>query len=208
MPPSATLRDVAANPKRLGATLGVLTVLHTCGQNVHHHPHAHCVVSGGGLSCNAAGKLDASPRWLACRSGFFLPVWVLSRVFRGKFLARLRGAIDTGQPRLPGTLAEAPVGAGGWAGLYAKDWVVYSKRPFGGPAQVLKYLARYSHRVAISNARLVELRAGRVTFRYGDYGDAQKAQDDDARCCQVLAAFPAARLAQGIREDPPLWSAG
>src|SRR5207247_2969548 len=83
---AATLREVAANPKRLGAVVGVLMVLHTWGQNLHHHPHVHCVVTGGGLSCDASGKIDAAPRWVACRPGFFLPVRVLSRIFRGKFL--------------------------------------------------------------------------------------------------------------------------
>jgi hypothetical protein len=179
---AATLRDVAANPKRLGATVGMVLVLHTWGQNLHHHPHVHGVVTGGGLSCDRAGKVEAAPRWVACRPGFFLPVRVLSRVFRGKFLAGLRAAIDAGDVRLPAALAEAPAGAAWWSSLYAKEWVVYSKRPFGGPQQVLKYLARYTHRVAISNARLLDLRDGRVTFRYQDYTDAhrQKAMTLDA----------------------------
>jgi hypothetical protein len=174
---AATLRDVAANPKRLGATVGVLMVLHTWGQNLHHHPHVHCVVTGGGLSCDRGGKIDPSPRWLACRPGFFLPVRVLSRVFRGKFLAGLRQALDQGNLALPtrlATLAEVRARCRWCASLYAKDWVVYAKRPFGGPAQVLKYLARYTHRVAISNSRLLELRDGRVTFRYKDYADAHR----------------------------------
>ena len=174
---AATLRDVAANPKRLGATLGVLMVLHTWGQNLHHHPHVHCVVTGGGLSCDSAGKLDATPRWVACRPGFFLPVRVLSRVFRGKFLAGLRAALQDGTLVLPGqltALAEGSSRAGWCSALYAKEWVVYAKHPFGGPAQVLKYLARYTHRVAISNSRLLDLHDGRVTFRYKDYADAHK----------------------------------
>jgi hypothetical protein len=174
---AATLREVSANPKRLGAAVGVLMVLHTWGQNLHHHPHVHCVVTGGGLSCDSAGKIDASPRWRACRPGFFLPIRVLSRVFRGKFLAGLGVALDNGQFALPGELAaltEPAVRAAWWGKLYTKDWVVYAKRPFGGPAQVLKYLARYTHRVAISNSRLVELRDGRVTFRYKDYANDHK----------------------------------
>src|SRR5262249_34252208 len=136
-----------------------------------------CVVTGGGLSCDSAGTIEASPRWRACRPGFFLPVRVLSRVFRGKFLAALRSLFDAGKLLLPGrlaALAEARARAGWYASLVAKDWVVYAKRPFGGPAQVLKYLARYSHRVAISNSRLLELRDGRVTFRYQDYADAHR----------------------------------
>jgi len=174
---AATLREVAANPQRLGASVGVLMVLHTWGQNLHHHPHVHCVVTGGGLSCAATGKVDASPRWRACRPGFFLPVRVLSRVFRGKFLAGLGAAFDQGQLHLPGNLhrvVDPGCRAAWWQTLYAHDWVVYSKRPFGGPAQVLKYLARYTHRVAISNSRLVELRDGRVTFRYKDYADGRR----------------------------------
>jgi hypothetical protein len=174
---AATLRAVAASPKRLGAAVGVLMVLHTWGQNLHHHPHVHCVVTGGGLSCDATGTIDRSPRWRTCRPGFFLPVRVLSRVFRGKFLAGLHTAFDQGKLLLPSRLhrfAEPSVRAAWWKTLYARDWVVYSKRPFGGPAQVLKYLARYTHRVAISNARLVELRDGRVTFRYRDYADGHR----------------------------------
>jgi hypothetical protein len=172
---AATLREVAANPKRLGATVGVLMVLHTWGQNLHHHPHVHCVVTGGGLSCDSAGKIAAAPRWRACRPGFFLPVRVLSRVFRGKFVAGLRTALAQSTLVLPGplvALAEPHAGAAWCASLFAKEWVVYAKRPFGGPAQVLKYLARYTHRVAISNSRLLELHAGRVTFLYKDYADA------------------------------------
>jgi hypothetical protein len=158
-----TMREVAANPQRLGAQVGVLMVLHTWGQNLHHHPHVHCVVTGGGLSCNAKGAVDASPRWLSCRPGFFLPVRVLSRVYRGKFLAGLRALAAQGTVVLP------ELGP-----LYAKDWVVYAKPPFGGPEQVLKYLARYTHRVAISNHRLVKLEKGQVTFRYKDYADSRK----------------------------------
>jgi hypothetical protein len=158
-----TLREVTANPQRLGAQVGVLMVLHTWGQNLHHHPHVHCVVTGGGLSCNARGVVDATPRWVSCRSGFFLPVRVLSRVYRGKFLAGLRALAAQGKVALP------ELGP-----LYAKDWVVYAKPPFGGPEQVLKYLACYTHRVAISNHRLVKLADGRVTFRYHDYADARK----------------------------------
>jgi hypothetical protein len=130
---AATLRGVAADPKWLGAAVGTLLVLHTWGQNLHHHPHVHGVVTGGGLSCNGQGLVDASPRWVACRPGFFLPVRVLSRVFRGKFLNLLRAVFDRGQLVFPGRLAAlAPATAfAGWlAPLYAKDWVVYSKPPF------------------------------------------------------------------------------
>lgn len=174
---AATPRGVAADPKWLGAAVGTLLVLHTWGQNLHHHPHVHGVVTGGGLSCNGQGLVDASPRWVACRPGFFLPVRVLSRVFRGKFLNLLRAAFDRGQLVFPGQLAplaEATVFAKWLAPLYAKDWVVYAKPPFGGPGQVLKYLARYTHRVAISNQRLLDVDNGRVTFRYKDYAADQR----------------------------------
>src|SRR5262249_34206203 len=153
------------SPRHLGASVGALLVLHTWGQNLHHHPHVHAVVTGGGLSCDARGVIDASPRWVACRPGFFLPVRVLGRVFRGKFLAGLRQAFDRGElvpPGGPGGRAD-PRGFAAWLGpLYAREWVVYAKPPFGGPAQALKYLAGYTHRVAISNARLVDLAGGRV----------------------------------------------
>jgi hypothetical protein len=171
---AATLRAVAANPQRLGAVIGVVMVLHTWGQNLHHHPHVHCVVTGGGLSCNEQGDIDASPRWIACRPGFFLPVRVLGRVFRGQFLAGLRAASDADKLVWPAELAEPHARAAWYTALYATEWVVYAKPPFGGPEQVLKYLARYTHRVAISNARLLELCAGRVTFRYKDYADAHR----------------------------------
>ena len=186
---AATLREVAANPKRLGAAVGVLMVLHTWGQNLHHHPHVHCVVTGGGLSCDSAGKIDASPRWQACRPGFFLPVRVLSRVFRGKFVAGLRAAIDAGMLILPTALAEPSHRATWYASLYAKEWVVYAKRPFGGPERVLKYLARYTHRVAISNSRLLELRDGRVTFRYKDYADAHRQKTMTLEADEFLRRF-------------------
>ena len=169
-----TLREVSANPQRLGAQVGVLMVLHTWGQNLHHHPHVHCVVTGGGLSCNARGEVDASPRWVSCRPGFFLPVRVLSRVYRGKFLAGLRALHTAGKLTLPGALAEPTAFTAWLSPWYAKDWVVYAKPPFGGPEQVLKYLARYTHRVALSNHRLVKLEEGRVTFRYRDYADSRK----------------------------------
>jgi hypothetical protein len=171
-----TLRDVAANAKRLGAQVGMLVVLHTWGQNLHYHPHVHAVVTGGGLSCNGRGVVDAAPRWVSCRPGFFLPVRVLSRVFRGKFLEQLRQAYDSGQLAVPSTLVELAEAEafGRWLKpLYRQEWVVYAKRPFGGPEQVLKYLARYTHRVAISNQRLLSMQDGQVTFRYKDYAAGQ-----------------------------------
>jgi hypothetical protein len=166
------LREVAADPKHLGAQVGVLAVLHTWGQDLHHHPHVHCVVTGGGLACAPDGALRAPPRWVGCRPGFFLPVRVLSRVYRGKFLASLRQAQAAGRRALGGSLAPLtePRAFAAWLReQYAVDWVVYAKPPFGGPARVLKYLAGYTHRGPISNRRLVALENGRVTFTAQDY---------------------------------------
>ncbi len=160
-----TLRTTAADPKHLGAEIGVVAVLHTWGQTLHHHPHVHCVVPGGGPS------LDGT-RWVACRPGFFLPVRVLSRLFRRLFLESLQTAFEAGELRFFGDLADltAPaVFARRLAELRRVDWVVYAKPPFGGPEQVLAYLGRYTHRVAIANARLVGLTDGRVSFRWKDY---------------------------------------
>lgn len=176
---SATLRDVAANPKRLGAQVGILMVLHTWGQNLHHHPHVHAVVTGGGPSCNERSDIDVSPEWRSCRPGFFLPVRVLSRVFRGKYLALLRTAFAKGKLAYPGRLAHlADADAfGRWlTSLCHKKWVVYAKPPFGGPEQVLKYLARYTHRVAISNARILNVSDKGVSFGYKDYADGHRSK--------------------------------
>jgi hypothetical protein len=167
-----TIRDVAADPKHLGAEVGVLSVLHTWGQGLQHHPHVHCVATGGGLTCDPNGRFTTPRRWCGCRPGFFLPVRVLSRVFRGKFLAGLRRAFDAGELRFFGALSGlAHTSAfGRWLEpLYARDWVVYAKPPFGGPDVVLKYLARYVHRVAIGNRRLVSWAGGVVTFTGKDY---------------------------------------
>jgi hypothetical protein len=173
---SATLREVAANPKRLGAQVGVLMVLHTWGQNLHHHPHVHCVVTGGGLSCDAKGVVDPTPKWVACRPGFFLPVRVLSGVFRGKYLDGLRRLAAEGRLVLPERLRDPAAFAAWRTTLSRRDWVVYAKPPFGGPEQVLKYLARYTHRVAISNSRIVEVAEGNVTFQYKDYADEHRSK--------------------------------
>jgi hypothetical protein len=169
-----TVRELTLDPHYLGAEVGLLAVLHTWGQTLCHHPHLHCVVTGGGLACDAEGRLQQPARWVACRPGFFLPVRVLSRLFRGKFLAGLGLAAAAGRLGFHGRLAALaePAAFAAWlTPLYTHDWVVYAKPPAGGPAQVLKYLARYTHRVALSNARLVSLEQGQVTFRYKDYAD-------------------------------------
>ena len=152
-------------------------VLHTWGQNLHHHPHVHAVVTGGGPSCDPRGVVDPAPTWKACRPGFFLPVRVLGRVFRGQYLDLLRQAFAAGTLAFPGRLAglAEPRRFAAWlAALEAKAWVVYAKPPFGGPGQVLKYLARYTHRVALSNARLASVDGDGVTFRYKDYADGHR----------------------------------
>jgi hypothetical protein len=164
---SETIRRIAADPKHLGAKIGFLAVLHTWGQNLHAHPHIHCVVPGGGLSPD-------DRRWIHSRNGFFLPVRVLSRLFRGLFLSHLQQAFDAGRLEFRGTLADlsSPEAFKRFLKRCRKtEWVVYSKPPFGGPAQVLEYLGRYTHRVAISNDRLLNLENGKVTFRYKDYKD-------------------------------------
>jgi hypothetical protein len=167
-----TLREVAADPKHLGTQVGLLAVLHTWGQDLHYHPHLHVVATGGGLACDARGAVTDPPRWVACRSGFFLPVRVLSRVFRGKYLALVQQAQAAGRFSFHGDLArlaDAATFAAWLRDQYRRDWVVYAKPPFGGPEQVLKYLARYTHRVALSNRRLVQVAGDRVEFTAKDY---------------------------------------
>jgi hypothetical protein len=149
--------------------LGVVAVLHTWGQNLHYHPHIHCIATGGGLSCDAQARIDDAPHWVSCRPGFFLPVRVLSRLFRGKFLAVLRALIAAGQLRTPASLEE-PEALRRWLAVqYEREWVVYAKEPFGEAARALKYLARYTHRVAISNNRMVAVDEEGATFAYKDY---------------------------------------
>jgi hypothetical protein len=171
----ATLLEVAADPKHLGARIGVLMVLHTWGQQLDHHPHVHCVVPGGGLAVGPGCPTgEDPPRWISCRSNWFLPVEVLSRVFRGKYLAALRAAQEQGQLQFAAGTSDLATPTS-WRplirALYQKEWVVYVKEPFGGPEQVLKYLTGYTHRVALSNHRLVKLENGRVTFTWKDYAD-------------------------------------
>jgi hypothetical protein len=155
-----TLRTIAADPQHLGAEIGFFAVLHSWGQNLLHHPHLHCVVPGGGLSPDGS-------RWIACRPGFFLPVRVLSRLFRRLFLEELVKAFDAG--KLEFFSALEPCQDRYLAPTRKIDWVVYAKRPFAGPEQVLDYVGRYTHRVAISNNRLLDIADGNVTFRYKDY---------------------------------------
>jgi hypothetical protein len=159
-----TLLEVARDPRHLGAEIGFFTVLHTWNQKLELHPHVHCVVPAGGLSPHGT-------HWIKPRYPFFLPVKVLGRVFRGKFVAALKYAFQNGQLSFHGDLkplAEPETFAAWLRPLFREDWVVYAKRPFGGPEHVLHYLGRYTHRVAISNHRLVSLTDGQVTFRWRD----------------------------------------
>ena len=160
-----TLATIAADPKHLGARIGLIAVLHTWGSALTHHPHVHCIVPGGGLSADGT-------RWIACRKGFFLPVRVLSRLFRRRFLEKLMAAHARGRLSFFGDLvhlADAEAFAAHLAPLRRAEWVVYAKPPFGGPAAVLAYLARYTHRVAIANSRLVAIDDHAVRFRWKDY---------------------------------------
>ena len=160
-----TLLTIAADPKHLGARIGVTMVLHTWGAAMTHHPHAHCIVTGGGLSPDGQ-------RWISCRPGFFLPVKVLSRLFRRLFLEQLTSAYQAGQLQFFGqhqNLAEPDTFTKFIQPLRKLDWYLYAKPPFHGPKAVLAYLSRYTHRVAISNSRLISHNDHGVTFKYKDY---------------------------------------
>ena len=160
-----TLRTIAADPRHLGADIGFFAVLHTWGQTLVHHPHLHCVVPGGGLSIDGT-------RWVSCRPGFFLPVRVLSRLFRRLFLERLHDALDAGHLQFSASLhalSDREVLSEHLEPVRRAEWVVFAKRPFAGPAQVLDYVGRYTHRVAISNHRLIDIDDGHVRFRYKGY---------------------------------------
>jgi hypothetical protein len=167
---AATLLEVAASPQHLGAGIGFLSVLHTWGQNLQHHPHVHCLIPAGGLSADRS-------RWIQPRYAFFLPRQVLRRVFRGKFVAGLKLAFGQGKLRFyrdQKALRDPKLFRALVRSLYRQDWVVYIKPPFGGPEYVLHYLARYTHRVAISNHRLVSFQQGKVSFRWKDYAHGSK----------------------------------
>jgi hypothetical protein len=176
-----TLTTIAADPKHFGARVGMTSVLHSWGSALTHHPHIHMIVPGGGIS------LDGE-RWVACRPGFFLPVRVLSRLFRRLFLEKLMASHAAGRLHFFGNhapLADAQAFAAHLAPLRKTEWVVYAKRPFGGPEAVLAYLSRYTHRVAISNSRLIACDRTAVTFRWKDY----RAEGRDRQ--KVMALAPA-----------------
>ena len=203
-----TLLEVAADPKHLGARIGVLMVLHTWGQKLEHHPHVHCVVPGGGLAIPAksSGSTatvpdDQAPRWVSCRPNWFLSVQVL-----GRGLPRqVPGGLARGLPSRPTPVRWehlAPGEPGGLGdldkGLYQKDWVVYAKEPFGGPEQVLKYLTGYTHRVALSNHRLVKLEDGRVTFLWKDYADGCRRKEMTLDAVEFVRRFALHIIPKGL----------
>ena len=189
-----TLVEIAADSKQLGAQIGFLSVLHTWGQNLLHHPHAHCVIPAGGLAPDGS-------RWIHTRPGFFLPVRVLSKVFRGKFVEALKNLSRKNKLQLHGplkVLAEPRMFAKFLRQLFRQDWVVYAKPPFGGPEHVLHYLARYTHRVAISNHRLLAFENDRVTFRWKDYAHGNKKRKMTISADEFLRRFLLHLLPRGF----------
>jgi hypothetical protein len=191
---AATLLEVAADPKHLGAAIGFLSVLHTWGQNLQAHPHVHCVIPAGGLSPDRS-------RWIHPKHHFFLPVKVLSRVFRGKFVAGVKRLFRQKKLGFHGNLrplAEPKLFRSFLRLLFRNDWVVYAKRPFGGPEHVLQYLARYTHRVAISNHRLVSFAEGKVTFRWKDYAHGNKKRKMTITADEFLRRFLLHVLPRGL----------
>jgi len=182
---AAALLKVASNPKHLGAEIGFLSILHTWGQTLHPHPHIHCVIPGGGLSPDHT-------HWISSRTNFFLPVKVLSRVFRGKFIEGLRRAFTNNKLSFYGDclpLANEKAFAEFLRTLFQHDWVVYAKVPFGGPEHVLQYLARYTHRVAISNHRILSVDETKVTFQWKDYAHHNKRRTMTLTCEEFLRRF-------------------
>lgn len=189
-----TLLQIGADPKHLGARIGFLAVLHTWGQNLHHHPHLHCVIPGGGIS-------NDQSRWVGCRRQFLFPVKVLSRLFRAKFASLLKRAFSQTKLRLHGKLQPLAQDRNffGWLNeIMQSEWVVYAKPPFGGPRQVLKYLARYTHRVAISNRRLVAVRNGSVTFRWKDYAQGNQPAMMTLQATEFIRRFLLHVLPRGL----------
>lgn len=190
-----TIRVIAADPQHLGAETGMIAILHTWGQAMTHHPHAHCVVPGGGISPD--GK-----RWIACRPGFFLPVRLLSRLYRRLFLEQLQAAFDEGKLKFYGNLMqliEPAAFARYLHPLRRLQWVVYAKRPFGGPQQVLAYLGRYTHRVAIANSRLLACKHRRVSFRWKDYRAQNRSKKMTLTADEFMRRFLLHVLPKGFR---------
>lgn len=182
---AATLQQVAATPRHLGAKIGFTAVLHTWGQNLMFHPHLHCVVTGGGLSPDGQS-------WIAARERFFLPIKVLRLLFRGKFLAALRQAYQAGQLKLAGSTAafsQPSVWRHFLDQLYKKNWVVYAKPPFASPEYVFRYLGRYTHRVAISNNRILVVDHGHVTFSLKNYAAEGRREQMTVEAVEFIRRF-------------------
>lgn len=180
-----TLLEIGADPKHLGAELGFLSILHTWGQSLQHHPHIHCVIPAGGLAPDGSC-------WIRSPPGFFLPVRVLSAVFRGKFVDGLKRLFRRGKLGFHGSLrnlAQPKLFRSFLRQLFRQKWVVYAKRPFGGPKYVLQYLARYTHRVAISNHRLIAFEDSKVTFRWKDYAHGNKKRKMTVTADEFLRRF-------------------
>jgi hypothetical protein len=182
---SETLLELSDNPKHLGAYTGFIGILHTWGQNLMDHPHIHCVVPGGGLS-------NDKTRWVSCRKGFFIPVRVMSALFRGKFLDHLKRSFELGELIFPGGIHHLKdhrtfeVFRGQF---YHKKWIVYCKPPFDGAEGVLKYLGRYTHRIAISNNRILKIQDGNVSFRWRDYADGDKQKTMTLKADEFIRRF-------------------
>jgi len=189
-----TIRTIGADPKHLGADTGMIAILHTWGQTLTHHPHLHCIVPGGGLGPDG--------RWVACPPGFFLPVHVLSGLYRQLFLERLRAAFDAGRLAFFGdlsSLCDPLVFAQRLEPVLRVNWVVYAKRPFGGAQQVLDYLGRYTHRVAIANGHLVDDQEGCVSFRWKDYRARDKSKVMSLHAGEFIRRFLLHVLPEGFR---------
>jgi len=182
---SGTLSELANDPKHLGATVGVIGILHTWGQNLMNHPHIHCIVTGGGLSSDGS-------RWILCRKGFFLPVRVMSTLFRGKFLDLFKDCFKRGDLVFSGSLCHLkdPGSFETFRGhLYHKKWVVYCKPPFDGAKGVIQYLGRYTHRIAISNNRILTVRDGNVSFLWRDYADDNRQKTMTLKASEFIRRF-------------------
>jgi hypothetical protein len=182
---SERLLELSKYPKRLGARTGFIGILHTWGQNLMDHPHIHCVVPGGGLS-------PVRTRWVSCREGFFIPVRVMSSLFRGKFLDYLKYSFEAGDLIFPGGISylKAPHTFEAFRSrFYHKKWVVYCKPPFDGAEGVLQYLGRYTHRIAISNNRIVKVQDGNVSFHWRDYADRDKQKTMTLKASEFIKRF-------------------
>jgi hypothetical protein len=182
---SETIVELANDPNHLGAKIGAIGILHTWGQNLMDHPHIHCIVTGGGLSSDGS-------RWVSCRKGFFIPVRVMSALFGGKFLDLLKKSFKSGELVFPGSISHLKQPRDFetfMRKLYQKKWVVYCKPPFDGAKGVLQYLGRYTHRIAVSNNRILDLRDGNVSFLWQDYADDNRKKTMTLKADEFIRRF-------------------